>query len=75
MRARSMAKELQGTVKEILGTCVSVGVRLMGKTQRICSTRLRMVMLRFLKIRFIHDHQGVLVGGLWFQWFVICFVL
>ncbi|MFS8025804.1 putative ribosomal protein L11/L12 [Helianthus anomalus] len=25
MRARSMAKESQGTVKEILGTCVSVG--------------------------------------------------
>ncbi|XP_022041946.2 60S ribosomal protein L12, partial [Helianthus annuus] len=31
MRARSMAKELQGTVKEILGTCVSVGCTVDGK--------------------------------------------
>ncbi|KAJ0863001.1 putative ribosomal protein L11/L12 [Helianthus annuus] len=31
MRARSMAKELQGTVKEILGTCVSVGYTVDGK--------------------------------------------
>ncbi|KAI3478123.1 hypothetical protein L1887_59984 [Cichorium endivia] len=31
MRPRSMAKELQGTVKEILGTCVSVGCTVDGK--------------------------------------------
>ncbi|OMO53101.1 Ribosomal protein L11 [Corchorus olitorius] len=33
MRPRSMAKDLRGTVKEILGTCVSVGLQLMAKTQ------------------------------------------
>jgi large subunit ribosomal protein L12e len=31
MRFRSMAKELSGTVKEILGTCVSVGCTVDGK--------------------------------------------
>ncbi|MED6216902.1 60S ribosomal protein L12-3 [Stylosanthes scabra] len=31
MRPRSMAKELSGTVKEILGTCVSVGCTVDGK--------------------------------------------
>ncbi|PWA88839.1 Ribosomal protein L11 [Artemisia annua] len=31
MAPRSMAKELQGTVKEILGTCVSVGCTVDGK--------------------------------------------
>jgi len=31
MRARSMAKEMAGTVKEILGTCVSVGCTVDGK--------------------------------------------
>lgn len=34
MRPRSMAKELQGTVKEILGTCVSVGCSVDGKSPR-----------------------------------------
>ncbi|CAM8910628.1 unnamed protein product [Rhodiola kirilowii] len=31
MRPRSRAKGLQGTVKEILGTCVSVGCTVDGK--------------------------------------------
>ncbi|KAB2071267.1 hypothetical protein ERO13_A08G198100v2 [Gossypium hirsutum] len=31
MRPRSMAKDLRGTVKEILGTCVSVGCTVDGK--------------------------------------------
>lgn len=31
MKPRSMAKELKGTVKEILGTCVSVGCTVDGK--------------------------------------------
>jgi large subunit ribosomal protein L12e len=31
MRPRSMAKEMAGTVKEILGTCVSVGCTVDGK--------------------------------------------
>ena len=31
MRERSMAKELKGTVKEILGTCYSVGCTVEGK--------------------------------------------
>lgn len=31
MRPRSMAKNLKGTVKEILGTCVSVGCTVDGK--------------------------------------------
>ncbi|CAN1142957.1 60S ribosomal protein L12-3 [Linum perenne] len=31
MKPRSMAKELSGTVKEILGTCVSVGCTVDGK--------------------------------------------
>ncbi|KAJ0020981.1 hypothetical protein Pint_32166 [Pistacia integerrima] len=31
MRPRSMAKDLSGTVKEILGTCVSVGCTVDGK--------------------------------------------
>jgi large subunit ribosomal protein L12e len=31
MKPRSMAKELAGTVKEILGTCVSVGCTVDGK--------------------------------------------
>ncbi|KAL4296885.1 hypothetical protein GQ457_12G029610 [Hibiscus cannabinus] len=47
MRPRSMAKDLRGTVKEILGTCVFVGVQLMGKILKICSRRLMMAMLMF----------------------------
>ena len=31
MKPRSMAKDLSGTVKEILGTCVSVGCTVDGK--------------------------------------------
>ncbi|KAF3526743.1 hypothetical protein F2Q69_00048939 [Brassica cretica] len=31
MRPRSIAKELSGTVREILGTCVSVGCTVDGK--------------------------------------------
>ena len=31
MKVRSMAKEMAGTVKEILGTCVSVGCTVDGK--------------------------------------------
>nr|KYP69751.1 60S ribosomal protein L12-1 [Cajanus cajan] len=31
MKSRSMAKDLSGTVKEILGTCVSVGCMVDGK--------------------------------------------
>ncbi|GAB2233687.1 hypothetical protein Droror1_Dr00002916 [Drosera rotundifolia] len=34
MRGRSMAKELKGTVKEILGTCVSVGCTVDGKSPK-----------------------------------------
>ncbi|KAF7120264.1 hypothetical protein RHSIM_Rhsim13G0094400 [Rhododendron simsii] len=34
MRPRSMAKELTGTVKEILGTCVSVGCTVDGKNPK-----------------------------------------
>ncbi|GJT92561.1 60S ribosomal protein L12 [Tanacetum coccineum] len=34
MKPRSMAKELQGTVKEILGTCVSVGCMVDGKNPK-----------------------------------------
>ncbi|KAB1996973.1 hypothetical protein ERO13_D13G236000v2 [Gossypium hirsutum] len=34
MRPRSMAKDLKGTVKEILGTCVSVGCTVDGKDPR-----------------------------------------
>jgi large subunit ribosomal protein L12e len=34
MRERSMAKEFSGTVKEILGTCVSVGCTIDGKDGR-----------------------------------------
>ena len=32
MRERSMAKELKGTVKEILGTCHSIGCTIDGET-------------------------------------------
>ncbi|KAL1138707.1 hypothetical protein AAG570_008769 [Ranatra chinensis] len=32
MRARSMSRKLEGTVKEILGTCQSVGCTIEGKT-------------------------------------------
>lgn len=32
MRPRSMAREFSGTVKEILGTCVSVGCKVNGKS-------------------------------------------
>lgn len=32
MRPRSMARELSGTVKEILGTCLSVGCTVDGKS-------------------------------------------
>nr|ABK94455.1 unknown [Populus trichocarpa] len=48
MSVRSMAKDLSGTVKEILGLVFLLGVLLMGKIQKICSRRLLMVMLRFL---------------------------
>ena len=34
MRPRSMAKDLSGTVKEILGTCVSVGCTVDGKSPK-----------------------------------------
>ena len=34
MRAKSMAKELKGTVKEILGTAFSVGCTVAGKSPR-----------------------------------------
>lgn len=34
MAPRSMAKEFKGTVKEILGTCVSVGCTVSGKDPR-----------------------------------------
>lgn len=34
MRPRSMAKDLTGTVKEILGTCVSVGCTVDGKNPK-----------------------------------------
>jgi large subunit ribosomal protein L12e len=34
MRSRSMAKNLAGTVKEVLGTCVSVGCSVDGKNPR-----------------------------------------
>merc|ERR1719265_1863048 len=34
MRPRSMAKEFKGTVKEILGTCVSVGCTVEGEDPR-----------------------------------------
>ncbi|KAF2284651.1 hypothetical protein GH714_028836 [Hevea brasiliensis] len=34
MRPRSMAKDLSGTVKEILGTCVSVGCTVDGKNPK-----------------------------------------
>lgn len=34
MRPRSQAKELKGTVKEILGTCVSVGCTIEGKSPK-----------------------------------------
>lgn len=37
MRARSMAKDLKGTVKEILGTCLSVGCTVNGASPKdIC---------------------------------------
>jgi len=34
MRPRSMAKNMTGTVKEILGTCVSVGCTVDGQTPK-----------------------------------------
>lgn len=34
MRERSLAKSLAGTVKEILGTCVSVGCTINGEKAR-----------------------------------------
>ena len=34
MRERSMAKELSGTVKEILGTCFSIGCTVNGESPR-----------------------------------------
>ncbi|KAG2653250.1 hypothetical protein PVAP13_1NG440700 [Panicum virgatum] len=39
MRVRSMAKEMAGTVKEILGTCVSVGCTVDGKDPKDTSSR------------------------------------
>ena len=34
MRAKSFAAEFQGTVKEVLGTCVSVGCTVDGKSPK-----------------------------------------
>ncbi len=34
MRGRSLAREFSGTVKEILGTCVSIGCTVEGKDPR-----------------------------------------
>ncbi|KAE8700836.1 60S ribosomal protein L12 [Hibiscus syriacus] len=48
MRPRSMAKDLRGTVKEILARVFPLGVRLMGKILRIYSRRLMTEMLMFL---------------------------
>ncbi|KAI5584248.1 hypothetical protein BDE02_06G067000 [Populus trichocarpa] len=45
MSSRSMAKDLSGTVKRFWGLVFQLGVRSMGKIQRICSRRLLMVML------------------------------
>ncbi|KAF2312101.1 hypothetical protein GH714_028056 [Hevea brasiliensis] len=42
MRPRSMAKDLSGTVKEILGTCVSVGCTVDGKNPKDLQLRLLM---------------------------------
>merc|ERR1712166_1270481 len=39
MRERSMAKEMTGTVKEILGTARAIGSQLMAATQRSGLTR------------------------------------
>ncbi len=38
MRSKSMAKELKGTVKEILGTAFSVGCTVAGKSPREVQT-------------------------------------
>ncbi len=38
MRVKSMAKELKGTVKEILGTAFSVGCTVAGKSPRDVQT-------------------------------------
>ncbi|CAA6663262.1 unnamed protein product [Spirodela intermedia] len=40
MRPRSMAKDLRGTVKEILGTCVSVGCSVDGKDPKDLQTEI-----------------------------------
>merc|ERR1711976_793413 len=40
MRPRSMAKEFKGTVKEILGTCVSVGCTVEGEDPRDLQTQI-----------------------------------
>ena len=34
LRAKSYAKEFKGTVKEVLGTCVSVGCTIDGKSPK-----------------------------------------
>mmetsp|Transcript_4006 Transcript_4006/g.5619 ORF Transcript_4006/g.5619 Transcript_4006/m.5619 type:complete len:165 (-) Transcript_4006:44-538(-) len=40
MRERSLAKSFKGTVKEILGTCVSVGCTIDGQTPRDLQTKI-----------------------------------
>lgn len=40
MRERSLAKSFRGTVKEILGTCVSVGCTVDGQTPRDLQTKI-----------------------------------
>ncbi|MCO5596337.1 hypothetical protein L7F22_050398 [Adiantum nelumboides] len=40
MRLRSMAKELAGTMKEILGTCISVGCSIDGKDPKDLQTEI-----------------------------------
>ncbi|GLT33799.1 hypothetical protein SLA2020_083600 [Shorea laevis] len=64
MRGRSMAKDLQGTVKEILGTCVSVGCTVDGKNpkdlqQEIAEGEVEVPLERRLPI----VHLGYLLAG------------
>ena len=40
MKPRSMAKELAGTVKEILGTCLSIGCTMDGKDPKDIQTEI-----------------------------------
>lgn len=51
MRPRSIAKELSGTVREILGTCVSLDVLLIGEITRIFNKRFKRVRLICLRIQ------------------------